>query len=67
MRLGKYETGILVALKDRAIDPGSKHPRRAFWWPADGWITDPNEIIRAIRLDDDMGVNDLAKNSEEPK
>jgi hypothetical protein len=58
MRIGKYETGILVALKDRIFPPGNKHPKRAFWWPTDGWITDPDEIIKAIRLDDELGVKD---------
>lgn len=40
MKIGKYETGIVVALKDRIFPPGSKHPKRAFWWPTDG-MTDP--------------------------
>lgn len=56
MRIGKYETGILKALKDRTVPPGSKHPKRAFWWPAEGWITNPIDIENAIRLDSNLGI-----------
>lgn len=56
MKLGNYETGIFKALKDRIIDPGSQHPKRAFWWPLDGWITDEHEIKQAL-VDDGWSIN----------
>lgn len=55
MKLGKYQTTILVAIKDLIKRPKS-HPRRSFYHFTDGWITDPKQIIRAIRLDDELGI-----------
>jgi hypothetical protein len=55
MRIGKYETTILRALKDR-IFVSKSHPKQCWWFPTDGWITNPTEIIKAIRLDDELGI-----------
>lgn len=59
MKIGNYETGILVALKDRVF-VSLTHPKRAWYWPTDGWITDPKEIENALRLDDAFRVTDMA-------
>lgn len=32
------------------------NPKPALFYPTDNWITDPKEIINAIRLDDELGI-----------
>lgn len=39
------------------------YPKPMWFYPTDGWITDPTEIINAIRLDDEMGVEDVESKS----
>lgn len=58
MKIGKYETSIFKALKDRIFPPGLKHPKRSFWVPTDGWVSDPKEIENAIRMDDVMSIGE---------
>jgi len=36
---------------------GQSYPRPSIIIPLDGWVTDPNEIIKAIRLDDELGIS----------
>lgn len=31
-------------------------PHSPILWPIDGWITDPEEVARAIMLDDHLGL-----------
>lgn len=47
MKIGKYETNILGALKDRVF--GTKYPKRGWYYPTDNWITDEKEVERIIR------------------
>lgn len=39
-------------------------PKPAWRYPTDGWITDPQEIIKAIRLDDELGIKMTKDNQE---
>ena len=47
MTIGKYQTQIIKALWQRITRP--KDLNGAFWWPTDGWITDPKEVERLMR------------------
>jgi hypothetical protein len=31
-------------------------PKPAWHYPSDGWISDPEEIVRTIRLDDSLTI-----------
>ena len=42
-------------------------PKPALFYPAHGWISDPDEIIRAIRLDDAMGIDGSVEQPSEPR
>lgn len=35
-----------------------ENPRPSWYYHTDHWITDEQEIINAIRLDDEMGIKD---------
>lgn len=45
-------------------DPGGKIYKLVQITPLDGWITDKKEIIRAIRLDDNLGIAPNTKDQE---
>lgn len=47
MKIGKYETNILKRLAWYFGD--RKHPKSAWYYPIDNWITDPKEVERIIR------------------
>jgi hypothetical protein len=48
MKIGNYQTRIFKALWGR-IRPSKTHPPGAFWYPLEGWITDPKELERIMR------------------
>lgn len=56
--MSKYKTQIkarlawyLMRLKGRY-----DYPKPCWYSPTNGWITDPKEIIKEIRLDDELGI-----------
>lgn len=52
--MSKYKINVIDRVKWYFSDKST--PKPVWVYPADNWITDPEEIIKAIRLDDDMGV-----------
>jgi hypothetical protein len=55
--MGKYQTQIRKRLMYHLhIHGWHKSPRPSWYYPTDSLVTDPEEIIKAIRLDDEIGV-----------
>lgn len=44
-------------LRDLIFDPGAKHPKRCFWYPVDGWITDGHDIIKTFANDPAFSIS----------
>lgn len=57
MKIGKYQTQFWKALKYRLFP--ANYPPNSWYYPTDNWVSNPQEIIRALRLDNDIGVTDL--------
>lgn len=52
----KYKTQIRKRLMYIFhINGWRENPKPSWYYPADGWITDEQEIKRAIMLDEEMG------------
>jgi hypothetical protein len=56
MELFGYKTQFWGWLKDRIFPPGAKHPRRCLYYGTEGWESDYEGMIKALRLDDELGV-----------
>lgn len=54
-------TQIISRLKWYLTDRGNQTPAPCWYYNDSGeWVTDPQEIIRLIRLDDELGIENEA-------
>lgn len=48
--------GIMITKYIKWLFSNREYPKPMVIVPLDGWISDKDEIIRSIRMDDDMGI-----------